>query len=67
MKNIFRISTLMAPIAIAAPAFAHASAHDHGVVQTIVHWATQPSHGLALIAASIIIVGGVLYSRRNRA
>ncbi len=66
MKYISRTSAVAAFAALAAPAFAHSGHHDMSVVQAIVHWASQPVHGFGLLVAAAAIVGGVVYSRRQR-
>jgi len=66
MKYISRTSAIAAAAAFAAPAFANGSHHDMGVVQTIIHWASQPVHGFGLLVAAAAIVGAVVYSRRQR-
>lgn len=67
MKYIHRISAVAATAAMASPAFADAGAHhDMNVVQAIIHWVSQPSHGLPLLLAAAAIIGVVAYSRRQR-
>lgn len=67
MKYISRISAMAATAALAAPAFAHTDgSHDMSIAQTVLHWASQPTHGLALLFGAAIVVAAVVYSRRQR-
>lgn len=66
MKYISRTSAAAATAAFAAPAFAHGGHTEMNVVQTILHWASQPVHGFGLLVAAAAIAGTVVYSRRQR-
>jgi|GEM_PF-2220835 len=66
MKYISRTSAVAAVAALAAPAFANGAHHDMNIVQTIIHWASQPVHGFGLLVAAAVIISGVVYSRRQR-
>lgn len=66
MTYISRISAAGAALALATPAFAHTGEHNANVVATIIHWASQPTHGFALLAGAAMLIAAVKLARRAR-
>lgn len=67
MKTTLRALSVPAVAALSAPAFAHTDgSHDMSVIQTALHWASQPTHGLALLFGAAITVAAIVYTRRQR-
>jgi len=42
-------------LAAATPALAHDGEHSHGIVATIAHWLSSPTHSLFAVIGGVVI------------
>ena len=55
MKTLKTLSGVAVALAAATPALAHDGEHSHGVVATIAHWLSSPTHSLFAVIGGVVI------------
>lgn len=55
MKTFKTLSGVAVALAAAAPALAHDGEHSHGIVATVIHWLSSPTHSLFAVIGGVIV------------